>query len=118
MTRSTRSALLALSWTRNLGSRRGLLEREDLEDLMKKAMICVFGLAMLATPAFAAFGDEYWVVQDSSTKRCSVIRVTKPGFFGWPFAVKPTGLTVIKTAFETRTEAENSMKTTKICGSG
>jgi hypothetical protein len=82
---------------------------------MNKAMIGIFGLAVLSTPALAAFGDEYWVVQDSSTKRCSVIRVTKPGFFGWPFAAKPTGLTVIKTAFETRTEAENSMKTTKIC---
>ena len=84
---------------------------------MKKAMICAFGLSVLATPALADV-VEYWVVQDSSTKRCSVIRVTKPGFFGWPFAVKPTGLTVIKTAFETRTEAENSMKTTKICSSG
>lgn len=85
---------------------------------MKKAMIGVFGLTVVATPALAAFGDEYWVVQDSSTKRCSVIRVTKPGFFGWPFAAKPTGLIVIKTAFETRTEAENSMKTTKICNPG
>jgi len=86
---------------------------------MKKAIICAFGLAVLATPALAEFGDEYWVVQDSSTKRCSVIRVTKDkGFFGWPFAEKPTGLTVIKTAFKTRTEAENSMKTTKICSSG
>ena len=82
---------------------------------MKSVMIGVFGLAGLAAPALAAFGDEYWVVQDSSTRRCSVIRVTKPGFFGWPFAAKPTGLTVIKTAFETRSEAENSMKTTKIC---
>lgn len=85
---------------------------------MKKAIICAFGLAVLATPALAEFGDEYWVVQDLSTKQCSVIRVRKPGFFGWPFAEKPTGLTVIKTAFKTRTEAENSMKTTKICSSG
>ena len=85
---------------------------------MKKAMIAVFGVAVLSTQALAAFGDEYWVVQDSSTKHCSVIRVTKPGFFGWPFAAKPTGLRVIKTAFETRTEAENSMKITKICNPG
>ena len=82
---------------------------------MKKAMICGFGLAVLATPALAA--DEYWVVQDSSTKRCSVIRVTKGGFFGWPFAEKPTGLNVINTAFKTRTDAQNSMKTTKDCSS-
>jgi hypothetical protein len=84
---------------------------------MKKAIICAFGLAVLATPAHAA--DEYWVVQDLSTKRCSVIRVTKDkGFFGWPFAEKPTGLTVINTAFKTRTEAEKSMKTTKDCSLG
>ena len=89
---------------------------------MKKAMICAFGLAVLATPALAQrppLSDEYWVVQDLSTKRCSVIRVTKDkGFFGWPFAEKPTGLTVINTAFKTRTEAQNSMKTTKDCSSG
>ena len=84
---------------------------------MKKTMICAFGLAVLATPALAA--DEYWVVQDISSKRCSVIRVTKDkGFFGWPFAEKPTGLTVINTAFKTRTEAEKSMKTTKDCSLG
>ena len=83
---------------------------------MKKAIICTFGLVVLATPAYAA--DEYWVVQDLSSKRCSVIRVTKDkGFFGWPFAEKPTGLTVINTAFKTRTEAEKSMKTTKDCSS-
>ena len=82
---------------------------------MKKTMICAVGLTVLATPALAA--DEYWVVQDLSSKRCSVIRVTKDrGFFGWPFAEKPTGLTVINTAFKTRNEAQNSMKTTKICG--
>jgi len=81
---------------------------------MKKTMICAFGLTVLATPALAA--DEYWVVQDLSSKRCSVIRVTKDvGFFGWPFAEKPTGLAIINTEFKTRKDAENSMKTTKIC---
>ena len=80
---------------------------------MKKTMISAFGLTVLATPALA---DDYWIVQDSSSKRCSVIRVTKDrGFFGWPFAEKPTGLTIIKTAFKTRNEAENSIKTTQIC---
>jgi hypothetical protein len=41
---------------------------------MKKAIICAFGLAVLATPAFA---DDYWVVRDSSTKHCTVV-TTKP----------------------------------------
>ena len=85
---------------------------------MKKAMICVFGLAMLTTPALAQpWAQEFWIVQDIATKRCSVIWVRKEGFFGWPFAEKPSGLAVIKTAFKTRTEAENSMKATKACSS-
>ncbi|HEV2625560.1 MAG TPA: hypothetical protein VGV62_10680 [Xanthobacteraceae bacterium] len=72
---------------------------------MKKAIICAFGLAVLATPAFA---DDYWVVQDSSTKHCSVV-TSKP---------TTTTTTVIgNTAFRTRTEAESSMKTTKVCSS-
>ena len=82
---------------------------------MKKIIICAFGLAVLATPALAA--DEYWLVQDLSSKRCSVIRVTKDkGFFGWPFAEKPTGLAIIKTAFKTRNEAQSAIKTTQVCG--
>jgi len=82
---------------------------------MKKTMICAFGLAVLATPALADV-VEYWVVQDLSSKRCSIIRVTKDrGFFGLFFAEKPTGLNVIKTAFKTRKEAESSMKTTQVC---
>ena len=85
-----------------------------MEDLMKKTMICAFGLAVLATPALAA--DEYWLVQDTSSKRCSVIRVTKDrGFFGWPYAEKPTGLTIIKTGFKTRNEAQSAIKTTQVC---
>ena len=72
---------------------------------MKKAIICAFGLAVLATPALA---DEYWVVQDSSTKHCSIV-TSKP---------TTTTTTVIgNTAFKTRTEAESSMKTTKVCSS-
>ena len=59
---------------------------------------------MLAGPAFA---DEYWVVHDSSTKHCTVV------------TEKPTTTTTVvgNTAFKTRTEAENSMKTTKVCSS-
>jgi hypothetical protein len=72
---------------------------------MKKAIICAFGLAVLATPALA---DEYWVVRDSSTKHCSIV-TTKP---------TTTTTTVIgNSAFKTRTEAESSMKTTKVCSS-
>jgi hypothetical protein len=70
---------------------------------MKKAIFCAFGLSFLATPALA---DDYWVVQDSSTKHCRVV-TEKP---------TTTTTTVIgNTAFKTRTEAESSIKTTKVC---
>jgi hypothetical protein len=72
---------------------------------LKKAIICAFALTVLATPALA---DEYWVVRDASTKHCS-IATEKP---------TTTTTTVIgSAAFKTRTEAENSMKTTKVCSS-
>ncbi len=72
---------------------------------MKKILICTLGLAALASPALA---DEYWVVQDAKTKHCSVV------------SEKPTTTTTTvigNTAFKTRTEAEGSMKTTKVCNS-
>ena len=91
---------------RNLSQQLDVLQREELlEDAMNKAIICAFALSVLATPALA---DEYWVVQDSSTKHCSIV-TSKP---------TTTTTTVIgNTAFKTRTEAESSMKTTKVCSS-
>jgi hypothetical protein len=72
---------------------------------MKKLIIGAVGLTVLAGPAFA---DQYWVVRDSSTKHCSVV-TEKPS---------TTTTTVVgNTAFTTRTEAESSMKTTKVCSS-
>ena len=72
---------------------------------MKKTIICGAVLAAFITPALA---DQYWVVQDSSTKHCTVV-TEKP---------TTTTTTVIgNTAFETRTAAEGSMKTTKVCSS-
>jgi len=73
---------------------------------MIKAIASGIVLAALVTPALAA--DEYWVVQDSSTKKCSIVQ-QKP---------TTTTTTVIgNSSFKTRVEAENSMKTTKICNS-
>ena len=87
---------------------------------MKKAIIVLSALGRACgTPCrLAEFGDDMGRAGLIDQAMASVIRVRKPGFFGWPFAEKPTGLTVIKSAFKTRTEAENSMKTTKICSSG
>ncbi len=72
---------------------------------MKKLMISAIVLTAVSSPALA---DEYWVVRDSATKHCSIV------------TEKPTTTTttvVGDTAFKTRTEAESSMKTTKVCSS-
>jgi hypothetical protein len=100
---------------------------------MKKAIICAFGLAVLATPAFAV---DYWVVRDSLTKRCAVVtEETLRALPGFPLFGAMTTTTIIGNtgevvvigdkpentikdrAFKTRKEAEDLMKTTKVCSS-
>ncbi len=72
---------------------------------MKKLFVCGFVLCAFSSVAMA---DQYWVVQDAKTKHCSVV------------SEKPTTTTttvVGNSAFTTKTEAENSIKTTKVCTS-
>jgi hypothetical protein len=72
---------------------------------MRNAIVGGIIFAALITPALA---DQYWVVQDAKTKHCSIV-TEKP---------TTTTTTVIgNTAFKTRSEAEGSMKTTKVCSS-
>ena len=59
----------------------------------------------LAGTAFAQ-STEFYVVQDASTKKCTIVDK------------KPTTTTVTQVgpvAFKTRTEAEAGMKTIKVC---
>jgi hypothetical protein len=71
---------------------------------MKKIVFAAV-LAAFVTPALAA--DEYYVVQDVKTKKCTVVDK------------KPTTTTTVTqvgpVAFKTRQEAEGSMKTVKVC---
>jgi hypothetical protein len=61
----------------------------------------------LAVPAFAqSTVTEYYVVQDASTKKCTIVDK------------KPTTTTMVQVgpvAFKSRTEAETGMKTIKVC---
>ncbi|MET0671036.1 MAG: hypothetical protein ABWY66_13650 [Xanthobacteraceae bacterium] len=60
----------------------------------------------LVVPAFAQTVTEYYVVQDTSTKRCTIVDK------------KPTTTTMVQVgpmAFKTRTEAESGIKTIKVC---
>jgi hypothetical protein len=63
-------------------------------------------IAGFVTPALA---DEYWVVQDAMTKKCTVVKE------------KPTSTSSIKilgvTVFKTESEASGYMKKEKVCTS-
>jgi hypothetical protein len=71
---------------------------------MKKILGVALILAFV-TPALAA--DEFWVVQDVKTKKCTIVD-KKP---------TTTEITVVGDGkvFKTRTEAETGMKTVKVC---
>jgi len=79
------------------------IQREKTMKTLVAAMLVV----AFATPALAA--DEFYVVQDVKTKKCTVV------------TEKPKDTTVVTqigpVAFKTRTEAEGSVKTTKVCTS-
>jgi len=74
---------------------------------MTKYLIAA-GLAFtFATSAFAQT-TEYYVVQDSATKKCTIVDK------------KPTTTTMVQVgpmAFKSRTEAEAGMKTITVCSS-
>jgi hypothetical protein len=72
---------------------------------------CLAAIALVATPAgpaSAQYGREYYVVQDTATKKCTIVEE------------KPTTSTVVRVgplAFKSRSEAEEGMKTVKVCTS-
>lgn len=70
--------------------------------------IAALMVAAFSLPAFAA--DEFYVVQDVKTKKCTIVD-KKP---------TDTSMTVVSpsgTMYKSRTEAEAGMKTVKVCTS-
>lgn len=65
-------------------------------------------IVAFVTPALAA--DEFYVVQDAKTKKCTV--VDKKPTDTTTTVVSPSG-----TIYKSRTEAETGMKTVKVCTS-
>lgn len=68
-----------------------------------KHLVGAVALAAVATPAVAA---EFYVVQDASTKRCSIVEQ------------RPTATTTTvigNGVYTTRTEAESALKTVQVC---
>jgi hypothetical protein len=76
---------------------------------MKIKLVAAAALvASFAAPAFAA--DEFYVVQDVKTKKCTIVD-KKPTESSMAI-VSPSG-----TFYKTRTEAETGMKSVKVCSS-
>ena len=76
---------------------------------MKIKLVAAAALvASFAAPAFAA--DEFYVVQDAKTKKCTI--VDKKPTESSMTVVSPAG-----TVYKTRAEAETGMKTVKVCSS-
>ena len=73
-----------------------------------KLVIAAALVASFAAPAFAA--DEFYVVQDVKTKKCTIAD-KKPAESSMAI-VSPSG-----TVYKTRAEAETGMKTVKVCSS-
>ena len=73
---------------------------------MRKLLTAAVLTAAFATPALA---QEFYVVQDSSTKKCTIVQQ------------RPTATTTTVVGdgvFKTRVEAETAMKTVKVCEDG
>src|SRR3954453_19322515 len=75
------------------------------ENKMKK-LVAIAMLVAFVSPALAA--DEFYVVQDVKTKKCTIVDK------------KPTTTTEVTqvggtTVYKTRTEAETGMKAVKVC---
>ncbi|ODM77531.1 hypothetical protein [Bradyrhizobium elkanii] len=73
-----------------------------------KTIVAASLLAAFVTPAFAA--DEFYVVQDVKTTKCTI--VDKKPVDTTTTVVSPSG-----TVYKTRTEAETGMKSVKVCTS-
>jgi hypothetical protein len=71
--------------------------------MMMKYALCGIALAALVTPALAA--NQFYVVQDSTKKGCSIVEQ------------KPTVATikVIGSVYDTQAKAETAMKADKTC---
>jgi hypothetical protein len=67
----------------------------------------IVGAALILSFAAPALADEYYVVRDTTTKKCTIVDK------------RPTTTTTITQvgplAFKTRTEAEEGMRKEKIC---
>ena len=74
-----------------------------------KTVLAASMIAAFVTPALAA--DEFYVVQDVKTKKCTIVD-KRPTDTTTTAVVSPSG-----TVYKTRSEAETGMKSVKVCTS-
>ena len=72
-----------------------------------KLLVAAAAVAAYATPSLAA---EFYIVQDTATKRCRIVE-ERP-------TTETTTVVGPGTVYTTRTEAEGAMRTVKVCESG
>jgi hypothetical protein len=72
--------------------------------MMKKLIVCS-ALVAFALSTQAASAAEFYIVRDTTTKKCTVVDT------------KPTTTTTVvgDGVYKTKVEAESAIKTTKIC---
>jgi vancomycin permeability regulator SanA len=91
-----------------IGLEAGLFGKAMKEEFMRlKLLVAAAAIAALATPALAA---EFYIVQDTTTKRCTIVE-QKP-------TTQTTTIVGNGKTYTTRQEAEGAMKTVKVCESG
>jgi len=73
---------------------------------MKRVLIIAATVAAFAAPAFAQ--SEFYVVQDTATKKCTIVDKN-------PTVTTQTVVTPSGTVYKSRAEAEAGMKTVKVC---
>jgi hypothetical protein len=76
---------------------------------MKLTLSAAILAVAVAAPAFAQSSTTFYIVQDSATKKCTIVD-KKP-------VEKTTVVVGDGTVYKTRTEAEGAMKTVKVCSS-
>jgi hypothetical protein len=107
-TQISKCRLLRNTTARRNWSRRGMfyftVETSHTEKTMKKIVAALALSAAIITPALAA---EYYIVQDTATKKCTVVD-KKP-------TVTTTTVVGDGTVYTTREEASTAVKTVKIC---
>ena len=83
----------------------GIMKKPEENTLKKFLMIGALAFTAM-TVAETAMAAEFYVVRDSSTKKCTVVE-SKP--------TSTTTTVVDNGIYKTKTEAETGMKTTKVC---